>query len=159
MNHASTCPLGSILHWMVITLIIASVPMRSHAAAPTGPTSKNLTAAERFRQAQWDAQVSLSRKLRVGQERYQQKQAYRRGIIEGMETELANRRSEVTIPQVAAASAAQNTSSNPTLLILELAALGGVLLWLWYYVNQPSTGFGTPSLGTRTLRDLQRPGT
>src|SRR5580658_9585954 len=84
-------------------LITCSVSMPAAAAISNGPNYTNAVDAEMQRILQFnEAEQSYQEKLKVGRERYAQKQRNRARIIEAMSSELQARQQTVVIQPVAA---------------------------------------------------------
>jgi hypothetical protein len=83
-------------------LIAVTTPICASAAVSQGPVITNAVAAELHRDALfYAAEQSFQDKLRVGQERYNQKQIYRGKVIAAMAAELQARQLTVAIHQEA----------------------------------------------------------
>ncbi|HEX4121963.1 MAG TPA: DUF4357 domain-containing protein [Verrucomicrobiae bacterium] len=83
---------------VAVTLVCVAIPLRSHASVAVGPTYTNTTASEQRRLAQfYQAEQSFQEKLRVGRERYKQKQTERAKIIAAMSSEFQARQQTVVI--------------------------------------------------------------
>ena len=116
-------------------LLGAFLSLRAGAAISEGPVLTNAAAAEERRLSQfYRAEQSFQEKLKVGQERYNQKQAERAKIIAGMSSQLQARQQVVVIQPVpssaATAAAASASGSGPW---QALAALGTGLIVFGYY--------------------------
>jgi hypothetical protein len=116
-------------------LLLLAVALRTDAAVSLGPITTNAAEAEQIRILQsYDAKLSQQRKLEVGKERYERRQADRAKAIEAMSAELVARQKVVVFPPAAASlnKGYADTSSWPWLL-LGVAALGAGFLGLRYY--------------------------
>jgi hypothetical protein len=93
------------------TLITLAVSIPASAAISNGPNFTNSVAAEQQRIVQfYQAEQSYQEKLKVGKERYRQKQVNRAKIIAGMSSELQARQQAIVIEPVAAP---ENTPDGP----------------------------------------------
>jgi hypothetical protein len=105
-------------------LIELTSPDCARAAIAQGPKYTNAVAAEEQRIIQFfQAEQSFQDKLKVGRERYEQKQLYRSNIIAGMNAELQARQQTVAIVSVAAADRKADelvSGSQPWLAVASL---------------------------------------
>ena len=83
----------------------------TQAAVPTDPNSSHLSPGEELRLARWAAEKSQQEKIRVGQERYGQRQAYQQDIMAGLRSELAKRQELISLPP---SNPAGTLNSQPT---------------------------------------------
>jgi len=108
-------------------LITLGMSIPAGAAISNGPNYTNAVAAEEQRIFQFhQAQQSYEEKLRVGRERYDQKQMNRAKIIEAMSSELQARRQTVVLQPVAAPDGPteeQVLSFRSSLVVAVLAAV------------------------------------
>lgn len=127
------------LMWSIVILVMLAMPIRAIAAVSLGPITTNAAEAEQIRILQsYDAKLSLQRKLEVGKERYERRQADRAKTIEAMAAELAARQKVVVFPPAAAPYVNKgyvDTSSWPWLL-LGVTVLGAGFLGLRYYQSR-----------------------
>ncbi|HEY3855469.1 MAG TPA: DUF4357 domain-containing protein [Verrucomicrobiae bacterium] len=83
---------------IVLLILVPSIPVNAGIAA--GPFLTNSVAAERQRITQFqDAERSFQKKLQVGRERYDKKQADRAKVIESMTWQLQTRQQSVVMQQ------------------------------------------------------------
>ena len=93
------------LIWMAGILITLAMSIPGGAAIANGPINTNAVAAEEQRVLQFHlAEEAYQQQLKVGRERYQQKQINRAKIIAAMSSELQARQQTVVIQPVAGAS-------------------------------------------------------
>jgi len=120
---------------MLMTLAMAIPGL---AAVSLGPKAKDAAKEEQLRNSQFrEAQASLQEKLRVGEKRYEQRQAARANAIEAMAAELANRQRVVVIRSGAASPVPNQEASmmwaESLVLPAVLAALGCGFLGFRHY--------------------------
>jgi hypothetical protein len=115
-------------------LIAAATPISASAAVSQGPAITNAVAAELHRDALfYAAEQSFQDKLRVGRERYNQKQIYRGKVIAAMAAELQARQLTVAVHQAADSENMTDqpvSGMGPSLLLGALAV--GVLGFACY---------------------------
>jgi hypothetical protein len=116
---------------MAAMLLALATPNRSKAAISQGPHYTNSVAAEEQRILQFfQAEQSFQNKLKVGRERYDQKQLARSNIIAAMTAELQARQQTVMMAPVAASSRNAEelaSSSQPWLAVASLIiGIGGL---------------------------------
>ncbi len=119
-RRALTCGLMG----MAALLIELTSPNGARAAVAQGPKYTNAVAAEEQRIIQFfQAEQSFQDKLKVGRERYEQKQLYRSNIIAGMNAELQARQQSVALVPVSAANSKADeliSGSQPWLAVVSL---------------------------------------
>jgi hypothetical protein len=104
------CIFRDSLMGMAGILITLAMPIPAGAAISNGPNCTNAVAAEEQRILQFHlAEQAYQQQLKVGRERYQQKQMTRAKIIAAMASELQARQQTVVIHPVAVAEASGNT--------------------------------------------------
>jgi hypothetical protein len=117
---------------MAATLVTLAMAIGANAAVSNGPKYTNAVAAEEQRIFQfYQAQQSFQEQLKVGRERYEQKQINRAKVIAAMSAELQAREQTVVISP---ASASDGNTEGPisgfgpwlavTSLALGLGSLG-----------------------------------
>jgi uncharacterized protein HemX len=125
---------------VIAVLLLLAVPIRAIAADTVSPMSTNAAQAEQQRILQsYDAELSHQRKLEVGKERYERRQADRAKAIEALAAELAARQKVVVIQPAAApyVNKGYADTSSWLWLLLGVAALGaGFLGWRYYRSRQ-----------------------
>ena len=115
-------------------LLLLAVPLRTIAGVAVGPTPTNAAEVEQRRTILFnDAELSLQRKLEVGKERYERRQADRAKTIEAMAAELAARQKVVVMQPVAAPDVNKKDADTWLWSLLGVAALGAGFLGLRYY--------------------------
>jgi hypothetical protein len=120
------------------TLTLLAGPICARAAISGGPKYTNAVAAEESRDTQFfEAEQSYQEKLKVGRERYDQKQIKRAQIIATMSAELQARQQTVVIEPVAAP--AGNTEEpvswfQPSTAVVVLVA---GCIGLGFFLNRP----------------------
>ena len=108
-------------------LITVAMPICARAAVSQGPSYTNAALAEQSRNTEfYRAEQSYQEKLKVGRERYDQKQINRAKIIGAMSAELQARQQTVVIQPVADAPATTDepVSGFPPALTVVLLAFG-----------------------------------
>ena len=106
-------------------LVLLVIPIHARAAISNGPNYTNSIDAEQQRILQFHAaEESFQEKLKVGRERYNQKQIYRARVIAAMASELQARQETVVIQPLVAT--VNNTDelvvwSGPSLAVTALA--------------------------------------
>ena len=136
-------------------LVSLAMSNRANAAVAQGPHYTNSVAAEEQRILQFfEAEQSFQDKLKVGRERYEQKQLSRSNIIAAMSAELQARQQTVAMEPVAASK--RNTDelvsgSQPWLAVLSLA-IGIVALGCFRNRQQPQDEFVRQRQGSSGLR-------
>ncbi len=132
-------PRANLAAIVALTLLLASV-WPAKAGVSTGPQPTNSAAAEERRRLQFfDAEYSFQQKLRVGRERYEQKQANRAKVIEGMAAQLqARQRVVVTQPRSYSEENIEGLGDWPH-TVLPFAALLLGLVGVRYRLNRGST--------------------
>ena len=122
------------LMWSIVIFVMLAMPIRATAAVSLGPITTNAAEAEQRRILQsYDAKLSLQRKLEVGKERYERRQADRAKAIEAMSAELAARQKVVVMQPVAAPDVNKKDADTWLWSLLGVAALGAGFLGLRYY--------------------------
>jgi hypothetical protein len=122
---------------MAAVLVTLAVSIRASAAISEGPKYTNAVAAEEQRILQfYQAEQSYQEKLKVGRERYDQKQVNRAKIIAAMSAELRARQQTVVIQPVAASdgNTDEPVSGSRPWLAVEVLAIG--LIGYGYYLNR-----------------------
>ena len=115
-------------------LLLLAVPMRTIAGVAVGSIPTNAAEAEQNRTIQFlEAQRSFQKKLEVGQERYDQRQADRAKVIRAMAAELTKRQEMVVIQPAAAPYVNKEDTDMSSWLLLGVVALGAGFLGLRYY--------------------------
>jgi hypothetical protein len=118
-------------------LITLSMSFHTRAGISIGPTNSDATVAEQQRFFQFSqAEESFQAKIRVGQERYHQKQIMRAKIIAGMSSELRARQQAVVMQPVAAPDAEKDEPLGGFLPALALSALAGGFVGFRYFVKR-----------------------
>jgi len=113
-------------------LLLLAVALRTIAGVAVGSISTNAVEAEQNRTIQFlEAQRSFQRKLEVGKERYEQRQADRAKAIKAMAAELTKRQEMVVIQSAAAPY--KKDADMSSWLLLGVTALGVGFLSLRYY--------------------------
>jgi hypothetical protein len=112
--------------WMAAILITLALSIPARAAISNGPLLTNAVASEQQRILQfYQAEQSFQEKLRVGRERYNQKQMVRANILAGMKSELQARQQTVVLQPAAAPDADTDQSAGwfrPSLVVALLSA-------------------------------------
>jgi hypothetical protein len=122
---------------IVAMLVTLAWPNRAGAAISQGPHYTNAIAAEQQRILDfYQAQQSYQEQLKVGQKRYDQKQAKRAQIIAGMAEELQARQQTVVIQSVAAADGHADGTVSGSGLWLAVAVLSIGLGGIGVYLNR-----------------------
>lgn len=115
-------------------LLLLAVPMRTIAGVAVGSIPTNAAEAEQRRIILFnDAELSLQRKLEVGQERYKQRQVDRAKAIEAMSAELTARQKVVVFQPAAVPYVNKEDTDMSSWLLLGVVALGAGFLGLRYY--------------------------
>ena len=116
-------------------LLLLAVPLRTMAGVAVGPILTNAAEAEQHRiMLSNEAQRSMQRKLEVGKERYEQRQAQRASAIKAMSVELEKRRAMIVIqPAAAPIDKGYADTSSWSWLLLGVAALGAGFMGLRHY--------------------------
>ncbi len=119
-------------------LLAAASPAKAGIA--TGPQPTNSAAAEQQRRMQFfDAEYSFQPKLRVGRERYEQKQASRAKVIEAMAAQLQSRQQVVVTQPRAYSEESIGGLAHWPHTVLPFAALLIGLVGVRYRINRRST--------------------
>jgi len=123
--------------WISVTaiLFLLAVAIRTNAGVSLGSIATNAAEAEQQRTIQfYDAELSLQRKLEVGKERYERRQADRAKAIEAMAAEPATGQKTVIIQSVTAPYVNKMGADTLSWTLLGVAALGlGFIVGLRYY--------------------------
>ena len=115
-------------------LIALAPPLRAGAAIAEGPKTTNTAAADEQRRLQFhDAEVSLQDKLRVGRERYEQKQIDRAKVIQGMSAQLEARQQTVVIQPAAVPDITPDQKLSLPLPWPEAAMVAACFVGMGYY--------------------------
>jgi hypothetical protein len=121
-------------------LLLLAVAFHTIAAVSLGPITTNAAEAERTRILQsYDAKLSLQRKLEVGKERYERRQADRAKAIEAMSSELTARQKVVVFQPAAAPYVNKKGADTSSWVLLGVAAFGAGFLGLRYYRSRPKS--------------------
>jgi hypothetical protein len=136
---------GNSLMGMAGVLIALSISIPAGAAISNGPNLTNSTAAEEQRILQFhQAEQSYQEKLKVGRERYNQKQVNRAKIIAAMSSELQARQQAVVIQPLAApdGNADEPVSSFQYSFGLAVLAIGLISFGLYRHRQRALDAFG-----------------
>jgi hypothetical protein len=120
-------PIGAIL-------IVLAMALRAGAAISEGPKTTNAAAAEERRRLQFhDADVSLQDKVRVGRERYEQKQMERAKVIQAMSAQLEARQQTVVIQPAVVPDAKPDYKFSLPVPWPEAAMVAACFIGMGYY--------------------------
>lgn len=131
-------------------LVTLATSIRASAAVSQGPKYTNAAVAEERRYAQFfEAEQSFQEKLKVGRERYDQKQIDRAKVIKAMSAELQARQQTVAIHPAGASD--DNTDqtvsrSPPSLAVLMLAVS---FIGSGYYLKRLNLTSPAPPAGNK----------
>jgi len=116
-------------------LLLLAMPLHTIAGVSLGLIATNAAEVEQQRTIHfYDAELSLQRKLEVGKERYERRQAARARAIEAMAAEPATRQKTVVIQSVTAPYVNKMGADTLSWVLLGVAALGlGFIVGLRYY--------------------------
>jgi hypothetical protein len=81
---------------ITVVILLAGTVNSSRGAVPITPELQLSREEDRIRQTQLDAELSLHEKIQVGKQRYEERQAFRSALIEGMRTQVEERRDEMS---------------------------------------------------------------
>ena len=115
-------------------LLLLAVPLHTIAGVAVGPIPTNAAEAEQHRIILFnEAQRSFQRKLEVGKERYEQRQADRARAIKAMSAELKKRQEVVVMQPATVPDVNKEDAGTSSWLLLGVAALGAGFLGFRYY--------------------------
>ena len=118
-------------------LVTLAVAIRANAAVAEGPKSTNAAVAEERRFLQFnEAERSYQEKLRVGRERYDQKQIDRAKVIKAMSAELEARQRTVVIHPVGAPDDNPDQTISRSLPSPAAVLLAVSLMGVGYYLKR-----------------------
>ena len=86
---------------LLMALSPVLLPSRSPGAVPMDPDSRHLSPAQELNIAQGEARESEQKRLLVGHQRYQEREAYQESIVAGLRWDLRARREVVSQPAYA----------------------------------------------------------
>jgi len=109
-------------------VLVAGNVLQSHAGLAVPSALNSTQPEEQLRQAELDADLSNIRKLQVGKQRYEQRQAFRQSIVDGMRAGMQERRQEITGQPMLTTSPTAVRHFDPTNLVLGLLALAAGFL-------------------------------
>jgi hypothetical protein len=81
--------------WVGMTLVLVSAMSNLFGAVPVPLEFQQSREEDRIRQIQLDAEASLREKIEVGKQRYEERQAFRQAVLEGMQSQADERRDEI----------------------------------------------------------------
>lgn len=79
-----------------VMILLAAPALSGWAAVAISPELQQSREEDRIRQTQLDAEVSLHEKIQVGKHRYEERQAFRSALIEGMHAQVEERRDDIS---------------------------------------------------------------
>jgi hypothetical protein len=124
--------------WIAV-LLLAGTGVCARAAFTFPPELEKMSDEEKARYLRTEGERSLREKLQVGRERYQERQAFRREVVNAMWTNYEARRAAI-LSQVAPAPPSASASREPAATgsdwQLWLAGLGIVGLCTYHYIRR-----------------------
>lgn len=81
---------------ITVVILLAGTVISSRGAIAITPELEQSREEDRIRQTQFDAELSLREKIQVGKQRYEERQAFRSALIEGMRARVEERRDEMS---------------------------------------------------------------
>ncbi|MEI2723515.1 MAG: hypothetical protein V9H26_08235 [Verrucomicrobiota bacterium] len=116
--------------------LLAGTLASGWAAVPITPELQQMSEADRARQIQFDAQVSLREKIQVGTQRYEDRQAFRQALVNGMREQADARQEEIAGNRPALGESPEHKGFGSTNMILAVFLLFAGFLAFRYWQKQ-----------------------
>jgi len=110
--------------WFAAVILLAGTTIRGTASIAITPELQQLREEDRIRQVQLDAEMSLHEKIQVGKQRYQEREAFRAALIEGLRVRAEEKRDEMS--GQGPARPTDKKKFDPTNLVLTVACCSPV---------------------------------
>src|ERR1017187_9724968 len=81
---------------ITVVILLAGTVINSRGAVAITPELEQSREEDRIRQTQLNAELSLHEKIQVGKQRYEERQAFRSTLIEGMRAQVEERRDDIS---------------------------------------------------------------
>ena len=153
------------LRSLVLVLLLA-VPLTGRSAVPISPELQNATEAGRIKEINTRAEASLREKIEVGKQRYQEKQLFRKELVQGITSSAEERRQEISRLNLPSAPVKDISKFDINSLAWLLIFLGLIYQGVRYYRAQElgdldlgmhslSAGAGTEILKAAKINEFQ----
>ena len=114
-------------NWIGVAALLAGMVIHAPGAFPLPPELERASETQRRQYIQIQSQLALQEKIRVGEQRYQQRQVFRQALVEGMRAKAVERRQAIYGPPAAAPVARSGMPRSLMPILLGAALL--VSLW------------------------------
>jgi CheY-like chemotaxis protein len=117
-------------NWIGVAAVLAGMVIRAPGAFPLPPELERASETQKRQYIQSQSQSGLEEKLRVGEHRYQQRQVYRRALVEEMRRKTVERRQAVfSRPDAAPVALSGELCSRILLLVVAVSLVAVLLAW------------------------------
>jgi len=110
--------------------LLAGLALRVYGGAPVPKELERASEAQKRHYLQVQAELALHDKIRVGEQRYQQRKAFRQTLVNGMRNKVEVRRQEMLAPPATQPAVDPDTAGGSTIFFLGLLVVAAAgLAW------------------------------